>query len=296
MVPSPSKVLSLATLPIGSALLPAGSYDVAVAPAGADAADAVIEATLDLEGGVNYNVAAVGSLPTSRRPSSRPTPLIWRKVRPVFRLFTPHLTPRRVKRAVAGGPVLVGDLSFPNASGSLDVDSGTYDLEVRPAGTEDVALDLPGVALDAGTVYDILAIGTLADGTLTVLPLTTPGEVADGVGGVTDVAATGVGSAVQGSTGMLMLLAAVAAVVLYSRVRHWSLRRAAASKNQFREKRTPGRSCGQGFHFFQFQKGQEFERNAEPLPYTPCTSWAGTSGKLCCRALYHYATPGLRAM
>ena len=42
--------------------LPAGSYDVAVAPAGADASDAVIEATLDLEGGVNYNVAAVGFL------------------------------------------------------------------------------------------------------------------------------------------------------------------------------------------------------------------------------------------
>ena len=196
--------------------LPAGSYDVAVAPAGADAADAVIEATLDLEGGVNYNVAAVGFLADiSATVFTTDTADL---AEGQARVQVVHASPDApaVDIAVAGGPVLVGDLSFPNASGSLDVDSGTYDLEVRPAGTEDVALDLPGVALDAGTVYDILAIGTLADGTLTVLPLTTPGEVADGVGGVTDVAATGVGSAVQGSTGMLMLLAAVAAVVLFA--------------------------------------------------------------------------------
>lgn len=196
--------------------LPAGSYDVAVAPAGADAADAVIEATLDLEGGVNYNVAAVGFLADiSATVFTTDTADL---AEGQARVQVVHASPDApaVDIAVAGGPVLVADLSFPNASGSLDVDSGTYDLEVRPAGTEDVALDLPGVALDAGTVYDILAIGTLADGTLTVLPLTTPGEVADGVGGVTDVAATGVGSAVQGSTGMLMLLAAVAAVVLFA--------------------------------------------------------------------------------
>lgn len=196
--------------------LPAGSYDVAVAPAGADAADAVIEATLDLEGGVNYNVAAVGFLAdiaaTVFTTDSADLAEGQARVQVV------HASPDApaVDVAVAGGPVLVADLSFPNASGALDVDSGTYDLEVRPAGTEDVALDLPGVALDAGTVYDILAIGSLADGTLTVLPLTTAGEVADGVGGVTDVAATGVGSAVQSSTGMLMLLAAVAAVALFA--------------------------------------------------------------------------------
>jgi len=196
--------------------LPAGSYDVAVAPAGADAADAVIEATLDLEGGVNYNVAAVGFLAdiTATVFTTDTADLAEGQAR----VQVVHASPDApaVDIAVAGGPVLVADLSFPNASGALDVDSGTYDLEVRPAGTEDVALDLPGVALDAGTVYDILAIGSLADGTLTVLPLTTAGEVADGVGGVTDVAATGVGSAVESSTGMLMLIAAIAAVALFA--------------------------------------------------------------------------------
>jgi hypothetical protein len=52
------------------------------------------------------------------------------------------------------------------------VPAASYDLEVRPTGTEDVALDLPGVELEAGTVYSIYAIGQAGDGTLTVLPVT----------------------------------------------------------------------------------------------------------------------------
>jgi hypothetical protein len=39
------------------------------------------------------------------------------------------------------------------------VDAGTYDLEARLAGTETVALSVPGVQLDEGTVYTIFAMG-----------------------------------------------------------------------------------------------------------------------------------------
>src|SRR5690554_77326 len=42
--------------------LPGGDYDVAVTPAGAGAEDAVIEATLTLENGAAYTVAAVGEV------------------------------------------------------------------------------------------------------------------------------------------------------------------------------------------------------------------------------------------
>jgi hypothetical protein len=51
----------------------------------------------------------------------------------------------------------------------LEVPAGTYDLEVRPTGTMDVALPLPGVELEAGMVYDVFAIGLVGDGSLTVL-------------------------------------------------------------------------------------------------------------------------------
>jgi hypothetical protein len=47
----------------------------------------------------------------------------------------------------------------------------TYDLEVRLAGTETVALDVPGLALADGTVYTVFAMG-LAGGepALTAVP------------------------------------------------------------------------------------------------------------------------------
>jgi hypothetical protein len=41
------------------------------------------------------------------------------------------------------------------------VDAGTYDLEVRVAGTTDVALSLPGIVLTAGKIYTVFAKGFL---------------------------------------------------------------------------------------------------------------------------------------
>jgi LPXTG-motif cell wall-anchored protein len=51
------------------------------------------------------------------------------------------------------------------------VAAGTYDLEARLAGTETVALSVPGVALEDGNVYTIFAMG-LAGGepALTAVP------------------------------------------------------------------------------------------------------------------------------
>jgi hypothetical protein len=71
--------------------------------------------------------------------------------------------------ALAGGAVLVSDLAFGPASDYLEVPAGTYDLEVRVAGTMDVALPLPAVALEDDMLYDVIAVATVADGTLTVI-------------------------------------------------------------------------------------------------------------------------------
>jgi hypothetical protein len=71
--------------------------------------------------------------------------------------------------AVKGGDVLIPNLAFPNASDYLEVPAGSYDLEVRAAGTTTVALELPGVKLDPTMVYDVFAIGQLGNNTLTVL-------------------------------------------------------------------------------------------------------------------------------
>ena len=152
--------------------VPAGEHQVQVTAAGDDAANAVIDATVELAADAAYHVAATGHLADI-------TPQIYQvnlsdldsMDDPMARIRVIHTSPDApaVDIALAGGDVLIADLAFPNASDALEVPAGSYDLEVRPTGTTDVALDLPGVELEAGMVYDVFAIGLAGDGSLTVL-------------------------------------------------------------------------------------------------------------------------------
>jgi LPXTG-motif cell wall-anchored protein len=58
-----------------------------------------------------------------------------------------------------GGPVLFANIEFKGIGDYLPVDAGSYDLEARLAGTDTVALSVPGVMLEEGTVYTIWAMG-----------------------------------------------------------------------------------------------------------------------------------------
>lgn len=76
-----------------------------------------------------------------------------------------HLSPDApaVDVAVAnGGPVLFGNRAFKSATDFTPLPAGTYDLEVRVAGTNTVALPLPGVTLLPGRIYTVYAKGLLA--------------------------------------------------------------------------------------------------------------------------------------
>ena len=159
----------------GWVALPAGEHQVQVTAADAAIDTAVIDAMLTLEAGAAYEVAATGLL-ADITPIVNQTDLseFSTDAEPMARARVIHASPDApaVDVAVKGGDVLIENLAFPDASDYLVVPAASYDLEVRPTGTEDVALDLPGVALDAGTVYSIYAIGQVGDGSLTVLPVT----------------------------------------------------------------------------------------------------------------------------
>lgn len=60
-----------------------------------------------------------------------------------------------------GGAALVQNLAFGQKQGPLPVDAGRYNLELRVAGTSQVALPLDGVQLEAGRVYTFVASGLL---------------------------------------------------------------------------------------------------------------------------------------
>lgn len=149
--------------------LPAGEYQVQVTPAGQGVEAAVIDATVTVEAGMAYHIAATGTV-AQIAPQIYPADLSMTEDGNA-RVRVIHASPDapEVDIALAGGDVLIANLAFPDASDYLQVPAGTYDLEVRPAGTTDVALALPGVTLEANMVYDVFAIGQLSDGSLTVL-------------------------------------------------------------------------------------------------------------------------------
>jgi hypothetical protein len=153
----------------GWVAVPAGDHTVQVTPAGAEPSAAVINATVTLEAGAAYEIAATG-LVASIAPQIYQVNLS-ALADDMARIRVIHTSPDApaVDIVVKGGDVLISNLAFPHASDYLEVPAGSYDLEVRAAGTTTVALDLPGVKLEAGMVYDVFAIGQLADKTLTVL-------------------------------------------------------------------------------------------------------------------------------
>jgi hypothetical protein len=165
----------------GWVAVPAGEHQVQVTAAGAELATAVIDADLTLIEGGAYEVAATGLL-------AEITPQVYQvDLSPLAaddeataRLRVVHASPDApaVDVAVKDGDVLIADLAFPDASDYLSVPAASYDLEVRAAGTPDVALELPGIELEAGTVYSVYAIGQVSDGTLTVLAVTATMETA----------------------------------------------------------------------------------------------------------------------
>ena len=158
----------------GWVAVPAGEHNVQVTAVGTEIETAVIDADVTLEEGAAYEVAAIGLL-AEIEPQVLQVNLseIGDEDESMARVRVVHASPDApaVDVAVKGGDVLVEDLAFPEASDYLSVPATSYDLEVRPTGTTDVALDLPGVALEAGMVYSIYAVGQTADDTLAVLPV-----------------------------------------------------------------------------------------------------------------------------
>ena len=154
------------------AKLEPGTYQVQVTPTGASE-PIVIDASLDLATQTDYTVVAVGQL-----ANIEPLVLVDNNAAPApgkAHVRFVHASPDApaVDIAVAnGGPVLFPNIPFKGVGDYLPVDAGTYDLEARLAGTETVALSVPGVALADGTVYTIFAMGLAGGGepALTAVP------------------------------------------------------------------------------------------------------------------------------
>ena len=140
--------------------LPSGTRNVRVNVA--NTTTTVINANLDLDPNTFYSVFAIDSV-----SSIEPLVLVDDLTDPASgkaHVRFVHLSPNApaVDIAVANmGPVVFDSVSFRGFEGFTPLDAGTYDLEVRVAGTMTVALPLPGITLEAGKIYTVFAKGFL---------------------------------------------------------------------------------------------------------------------------------------
>jgi predicted RNA-binding protein len=143
--------------------LPRGMYNVQVVPSGATE-PVVIDADLDLWRFRDYTVVASGFL-------SGITPQVIANGRYVPRRMASvrfsHMSPDAPAVDIyANGAMVFEDVMFGETEDFVYVSPNEYDFEVKVAGTDTVALEVPGVELERGSSYTVFALGTLADNTL----------------------------------------------------------------------------------------------------------------------------------
>lgn len=141
----------------GYLTLPASTYNFKVRPAGLPGPD-VINANVPLAANTTYTVAAINTLGSI-------TPAVYvdnNTLDPLnARIRFIHASPNApaVDIGLQGGGVLFSNVTFSNSGGYISVPGGTYNLEVRLAGTSTVVLPLPGVNVSNNAVYTAWAVG-----------------------------------------------------------------------------------------------------------------------------------------
>ncbi|CAN5907754.1 DUF4397 domain-containing protein [soil metagenome] len=137
--------------------VPAGARNIKVNAAGTSTS--VIDANVTLEADRYYSVFAANTL-ASIEPVVVMDDLTTPAANRAHVRFI-HLSPDApaVDVAVVNGPVLFSNSTFKQATPFSPVAVGTYNLEVRLAGTNTVVLSLPNVQLANGQIYTVFAKG-----------------------------------------------------------------------------------------------------------------------------------------
>jgi hypothetical protein len=162
-----TKVSALTNVPFGVISgyleIPAGAHNVKVYATGTTTGP-VIDANVTVDAGKMYTIAATGAVAaiTAQVIADAPSPsCTTAQVRVIhFSADAPAVDIATTGSAPADA--VVKNLAYPTASGYLDLPGGSYDLEVRLAGTSTVALPLPGVAIADCNSYSVFAVGSAA--------------------------------------------------------------------------------------------------------------------------------------
>jgi len=167
--------------------LPAGSYDVAItAPDAADDSSPILTATADLVGGNSYSLVAhldANGAPTITPYANDISTISAGQTRLVVR----HDAAAPAVDIRANGAVVLAGVTNPK-EGVLNIPAATVSADVVLAGTDTVAIGPASLELAEGSATYVHAVGSAADGTLTLVTFTiaglhsAPGGVPAGTG------------------------------------------------------------------------------------------------------------------
>ncbi len=143
--------------------IPAGAHNVKVYATGTTTGP-VINADVTVAAGKMYTIAATGAVAsiTAQVIEDAPSPSCTTAQVRVIHFSADAPAVDVATTGAAPADAVVKSLAYPTASGYLNLPGGSYDLEVRLAGTTTVALPLPGVAIADCTSYSVFAVGSAA--------------------------------------------------------------------------------------------------------------------------------------
>ena len=162
-----AKVDALTNVPFGVISgylpIPAGDHNVKIYATGTTTGP-VIDADVTVATGKMYTIAATGAIAAIAAQVIEDTPsptCTTAQVRVVhFSADAPAVDVATAGAAPADA--VVKNLAYPTASDYLALPGGSYDLEVRLAGTTTAAIALPGVAVEDCNSYSVFAVGSAA--------------------------------------------------------------------------------------------------------------------------------------
>jgi Domain of unknown function (DUF4397) len=154
--------------------LPGGSYDVAItAPDAADDSSPILSATAELTGGNSYTLVA--HLDEAGAPTV--TPYV-NDISTISagqtRLVVRHDAAAPAVDIRASGAVVLAGVTNPK-EGVLNIPAATVDADVALAGTDTVAIGPATLDLAEGSATFVHAVGSAADGTLSLVVFTIEG-------------------------------------------------------------------------------------------------------------------------
>jgi len=171
------------------ATLSPGDHQIQAVPA--DGGAPIIDQSITVGGWAAYILAAVGPMSDLQLQFNEVDVSQTEPGQARLRILNAIADSPAIGIGVAGNNDLIADgAGFRAVSDYQNVTPGTFDLEVRAGDTGETLLEAPGVRLDAGQVYDVVALGQIADNSVQLLPLVTPVATACsetlGVGQATD--------------------------------------------------------------------------------------------------------------